>query len=152
MGADLYIQDLPKNVQYKEFERAIDSEEFDVGYFRDCYNGMGLFAIMTHTLDHTFSWWWTIDRKELFTFNENRAPIMHSEGVKEWWKEMQPFIRKFIKRKTFYRGEYQSKNDTYKKVRITNVEDIGYIREHAEQFARFHILACELNKPIKWSV
>ena len=151
MGADLYIKTMPRDAQYRGFEVSIDAVE--VGYFRDAYNGWGLFAVMSHTLRKEMSWWKIANnRKELFEECPNEGLVMTSEGVKQFWAEMQLIVRRFIKKKTYYRGEYQGRGKPFKRIQIRKQDDIKAIREHAELFARFHILACELCSPVIWSV
>lgn len=148
MGADLYIHTMPRKAQYLGFEVSRDAVK--VGYFRDCYNSWGLFSIMSGTLGENFSWWNTLERTELFG-EIGKDKVMTPEGVKIFWEGIEPKIREFIKRKTYYRSEYVSRNK-YKKIKITKNDDIKAIREHAELFARFHVLAVELGSPVIWSV
>lgn len=156
MGADLYIENLPDDTRRGGFE--VSLEAVKSGYFRDAYNGCGLFAIMSRTLDEEFSWWQISDREDLFTRSDEDGLVMTAEGVKKWWSEMKPHIRKFIKRKTYYRAEYipsderKDPDDMWKKIRIHNQEDIKAIRGHAELFERFHTYAVELGSSVGWSV
>lgn len=70
MGADLYIKNMDREPQYTGFE--VSERAVDLGYFRDCYNSYGLFAVMSEVFHKRFSWWLLVDnRKELFDKNGN---------------------------------------------------------------------------------
>ena len=69
MGADLYIKKMNRKNQYRGFE--VSQEAVDVGYFRDCYNSGGLFAVLSANLDNEYSWWkLSADKKEIW-FDKN---------------------------------------------------------------------------------
>ena len=39
----------------------VSDRAVNLGYFRDCYNEGGLFAVMSKTLNETISWWQMAD-------------------------------------------------------------------------------------------
>jgi len=150
MGADLYIQSLPDKTRRGGFE--VSEEAVKSGYFRDCYNSWGLFAIMSSTLGETISWWQISDRKEWFKRNDDGL-FMTPEGCKAFFKWIKPKLEKFIKSPTLYRDEYRGTwDDGPTKVKIGKKKDIQDVKNHAELFLKFYRYACELGSSVRWSV
>ena len=156
MGADLYIKDFPYTHRgFEVSERAVKS-----GYFRDCYNQYGLFAVVSATLKNVeLSWWRTVDRKELFT----KEGDMTVEGAKIFLAELTPIFKKFKKRKTVCTRELifdkprQINQDgtrkyTYKYKQNGDKEKIEEYRQWADNLLTFLTLAIDNNKQIEWSV
>jgi len=131
MGADLYIEKMPRDAQYLGFE--VSEKAVDLGYFRDCYNSSGLLAVMSATLDEAFSWWGTADRKDLFN-NEGEMTV---EGAKKWLAELEPHITKFVNSSE-----------------LPNIEkeDIQYYHDWSNLLVKFLKLAIEQDSNIIWSV
>ena len=164
MGADLYIKNLDRQKQYTGFE--VSERAVDVGYFRDCYNSYGLFAIMSENLGELYSWWQTYrERKELF--RKNNDSQMTVSGAKKWLAELEPAIERFKKvkkmRAKIYDFEANQKRQKetgkmgglddiiYKRVALKNEEQKDMI-EHGELLIRFLKLEIKLRSPIIWSV
>ena len=148
MGADLYINSLPDETRRGGFE--VSKEAVKSGYFRDCYNGWGLFAIMSATLDETISWWQIFYKKKWFSTKNNST--MTSKGCKKFWEWMEPKIEKFLKKRKFYRYDYEKWGGDPIKKEITEPDDIAAIKEHAKLFREFYKYAIELKSTVDWFV
>ena len=142
MGADLYITKMPRKPQYTGFE--VSKKAVDVGYFRDCYNSYGLFAIMSDNLGKTFSWWETAGRKELF----NKSGNMTIEGVKQLLEELEPIVKRFKKLPKLFANVYQG-DDEYKKKPIKNIKEY---HDWADLLIRFLKTAIKKESTIIFSV
>ena len=144
MGADLYLLD--REVPILGFE--VSDKAVEAGYFSDCYNSWGLFAIMSKTLDETISWWQTSSREELFRRDQDGRLVMTIKGVNQWFGEMFPKVKKFIEAKTLYRNDGYGSEKT---VKVKNV-DAQQMKEHAQLFLKFITLARDSQSEIHWSV
>ena len=93
MGADLYIAKLDETRTHGGFE--VSQEAVNDGYFRDCYNRYGLFAVVSDNLfantNKCLSWWETRDREELFDKNGR----MTITGAKKWLVELEDIFKQF---------------------------------------------------------
>lgn len=157
MGADLYIKDMDRESQYRGFE--VSQDAVDVGYFRDCYNSGGLFAIMGATLGETISWWQFSKEQDMFREDEEEGLLMTVKGVKIWKEKMIPLLKQFMNRKVLYRKEYVGKNfphdwhnpKSHKKIRLEEKEVEEY-HDWAKMLLNFIELAETHNSEIIWSV
>lgn len=142
MGADLYITKMDRKKQIRGFE--VSQDAVDAGYFRDAYNSYGLFALMSHTLNKTFSWWKLAGRKELF----NKQGNMTVKGVKVWAEEINPYLEEFINKNEYFYCDWQDKE----KIKPVDKEDIPLIKEHALLLKNFIELAIKNKSTIIFSV
>jgi len=145
MGADLYIEKLDDTRTYGGFE--VSLEAVNDGYFRDCYNGIGLFSVISANLGITLSWWQTRDRKGFF----NKNGCMTVAGAKKWLAELEPIAVKFKKLSKLYRSEYNMKKKCSEKD-IKNPLDKKEYHEWMDLLLNFLKIAIKLKSPIIWSV
>ncbi len=141
MGADLYIKNMERQKQYLGFE--VSDKAINLGYFRDCYNNGGLFAVMSQTLNKTISWWKMSDEIGL-----NKNGVLPFTKVKKWKETMFPLLEEFKKHTDLYYKDY--KTDSNKKI-----EDQKQIKEYhnwADKLMKFIDLAIEKKSGIIWSV
>ena len=151
MGADLYIKDMDRKSQYTGFE--VSERAVNLGYFRDCYNRWGLFALMSATLNREdISWWLTTDKKEFFRVDDEDGLIMTVEGVKKWGEEITPLLNQFIESSKVYSSNYNYKTGKRRRVKVRKVEDIEDIKSHAKLLLNFINLAIQEKSEIIWSV
>lgn len=141
MGADLYIKDMDREQQYRGFE--VSKEARAAGYFRDAYNGSGLFAVMGATLGVELSWWQTADRPGLFDVNGN----MTVDGAIHWRAELAPLVERFcatteLKHRPFDLSESPD----------VPAEKVPFYHEWARGLIEFLDLAIERKSSIIWSV
>ena len=164
MGASLTIEGMGK---FAGGPIKLSESHVRLGYFRDTYNEYGLFSVMTNTLGKTFSWWITNDREDLFENDMKMTPKgckkyredlfeddmkMTPEGCKKYWNEMKPNIRLFLRAKKYYRYNDHPIDGEKDKYLIRRPKEIEEIKDHALLFDRFFTYACQLGKPIYWSV
>ena len=104
MGADLYIKKMPRAKQMKYvWSRNIAVKH---GYFRDCYNSYGLFAVVNATLGTKLCWETLFKDKDLF-----KGSVMKIRGVRAWLLEIKPTIFKFMQAEKMYHMEYEYDNN-----------------------------------------
>ena len=139
MGADLYIEKMDREKQYRGFE--VSDEAVEAGYFRDCYNSSGLFAVMSETLDRKVSWWLMANQVGL-----NKKGVLPLANVKVWKAAMQPIIKEFISRPVLYYKDYEKG-----KTEIP-AKDAQEYRDWARRLERLMELAIEKESGIIWSV
>jgi hypothetical protein len=150
MGADLYIKNLPRDKQMCGFD--VSDKARANGYFRDCYNDGGLFAVMNSNVGSDLSWWQTADRKDLFVKDEECGQLMTVEGAKLWLCELIPTVDKFTKLDTLYYSNYNLEKHSHEKgKRITKSEAKVY-HKWAKGLMAFLELAIKLDSQIIWSV
>jgi hypothetical protein len=148
MGADLYIKKTDEKTRRGGFE--VSEKAVDSGYFRDCYNGRGLFSVISANVPNVeLSWWQTKDRKELFCKGSNEMSIA---GIKKLLAELKPIVEKFKKLNCLYYSEYNVK--TRKHYKGKKMEDTQFLFYHdwADLLIRFLELAIEKKSCIIWSV
>ena len=92
---------MDRNGQYL-FGLKVSDKARAAGYFRDCYNDRGLFAVMSANLDKEFSWWQTVGRKDL-SFTEDGELTL--KGAKQWRAELAPDIERFVALDELYEGQ-----------------------------------------------
>lgn len=160
MGADLYIRNMDREAQYTGFE--VSDRARANGYFRDCYNGRGLFAVMNSTLglkgreNGELSWWWTADRKDLMKDDPVEGKVMTLKGVRKFKKELAPIVKKFVTAEKMTYSEFTGKKDkdgnyiyVSKKIHATHMADY---REWAKGLIIYLNLAIRKNSGIIFSV
>jgi len=137
MGADLYIVKMDREKQYLGFE--VSDKAVEAGYFRDCYNSGGLFAVMSLTLNQTVSWWKMADEVGL------KKGVLPFEKVIEWKAKMFPLLEEFKKKEELYYKDYNS---------MTNkrIKEFKEYHDWADKLMRFIDLAIEKKSGIIWSV
>ena len=146
MGADLYIEKMPREEQYKNgFSTSVET-----GYFRDCYNDNGLFAAISTNTKHDLSWWHTVDVHKDDWFD--KKGIMTVEGTKEWLKELTPIITEFENLPELYHGEYNLEKHSFIKSQKMTKKNVKEYREWARDLIKFIEKAIEKDSPIIWSV
>ena len=141
MGADLYIEKMDRKSQYTGFE--VSDRAVNLGYFRDCYNGGGLFAVMSKTLNKEVSWWKMSNEVGL-----NKDGVLPLEKVKEWKTTMFPLLEKFKKQNKLYLDDYIAK----KKEQIKDPKEVKEYHAWADRLMKFIDLAIEKESGIIWSV
>lgn len=141
MGADLYIEKMDRKSQYTGFE--VSDRAVNLGYFRDCYNSGGLFAVMSKTLNKTVSWW-----KMSSEVGLNKKGVLPFTKVKEWKATMFPLLDEFKKQNELYFEDYFAN----KKVRIKDTNKIKEYHSWADKLMKFIDLAIEKKSGIIWSV
>ena len=140
MGADLYIEKMDREKQYRGFE--VSDEAVNAGYFRDCYNNGGLFAVMSQTLNETVSWWQMAKEVGL-----NKKGVLPLIKVKEWKETIFPLLEEFKKQTILYCDDY----DSQKKKKVNTKENKEYYA-WADKLMTFINLAIEKKSGIIWSV
>ena len=145
MGADLYIQKLDKTRTHGGFE--VSKEAVDDGYFRDCYNGYGLFSIISANTGKELSWWQTAGRKELFTKDGRNMTV---KGTKQFLAEIEPIVAEFKTLPKLYSSEYNMEKRCSEKGK--KIKDIKSYHEWADLLVNFLKLAIEKKSQIIWSV
>jgi hypothetical protein len=140
MGADLYIEKMDREKQYLGFE--VSDKAVNAGYFRDCYNSGGLFAVMSKTLNQTVSWWKMADEVGL-----NKKGILPFTKIQKWKEKMLLLIEEFKKQDTLYYDDYVAK--TKKKI---NKKEIKEYYNWADRLMKFINIAIEKKSGIIWSV
>jgi hypothetical protein len=83
MGADLYIKNLPRELQYTGFQTSVDK-----GYYRDSYNNTNLLW------QFNLSYWADISKK--YT-KDGRMSIVHAQMLLDELKKREPIFRKNLK-------------------------------------------------------
>jgi len=146
MGADLYIDKLPREAQYRGFEVSADARK--AGYFRDCYNDGGLLTVINANTGSDLSWWATQERKELF----NKDGDMSVKGAKVWLSELKPIADSFVKLNELYYSEYDLNTHTVHKGERIKDTDVAHYHEWAKGLIEFLELAISLKSKILWSV
>lgn len=144
MGADLYIVKLDGTRTHGGFE--VSEDAVNDGYFRDCYNSAGLFAVLSANTDKSFSWWHTASRKELFAKNGN----MSVKGAKQLLSEIEPAVAELKSKKVLYYSEYDA--ETRKAGKGKKIKDIKEYHKWADLLVNFLKLAIEKKSEIVWSV
>lgn len=150
MGADLYIKNLPRDKQYCGFD--VSDEARANGYFRDCYNDGGLFAVISTNTSHDLSWWQTADRKGMFVENEEDGQCMTVDGAKKWLKELTPIVSEFEKLGTLYYSEYNLEKHCHEKGKRITKSEVKEYHKWARGLINFVELAIQLDSQIIWSV
>ncbi len=144
MGADLYIKKMDRNRQYTGFE--VSERAVNLGYFRDCYNDVGLFSVISANLGVSLSWWQTQDRKELFCKDGN----MSIAGCEKWLKELEPIIKQFKELSVLYDSNYSMKKRCCEKgIKIKNIKEY---HDWADNLINFLKLAIKKKSTVIWSV
>ena len=159
MGADLYIKNMDRKSQYTGFE--VSERAVDVGYFRDCYNEAGLFALLSANVpDADLSWWITHGRKELF----NKDGNMSVKGAKQFLSEIEPHVESLkakhkAGKKFFYRvlnweksRLKKSSEYVYDKKYFKTKDEAESLINHAKLLVQFLKLAIKIKSPIIWNV
>jgi len=141
MGADLYIKNMDRKKQYTGFE--VSDRAINLGYFRDCYNGSGLFSVMSQTLNQTVSWWQMARQVGL-----TKGRVLPLTKVKKWKATMFPLLDEFKKQDALYYEDYVAK----KKIKIKDSKEIKEYRDWADKLMKFIDLAIEKKSGIIWSV
>jgi len=142
MGADLTILKTDASERRGGFElsnRAVES-----GYFRDCYNGYGLFAVLSKNLGRSFSWWEMTDKykDKWFVRDEENGTTLTTKGEKALLRKIKKArIELEAKPKIFY--GYDEKNKKAGKKEYLDWCDL---------LIKFLELAIKLDSPIGWSV
>jgi hypothetical protein len=146
MGADLYIDNLPRENQIRGFEVSKDAVE--AGYFRDCYNGGGLFAVINASSGHSdLSWWQTVKRKDLFDAETGKMTV---EGTKKWLAELKPIIAEFKALPVLYLHDYDMVKHC--SIRGDKVKHKKEYYDWVDLFVGFLEKAIELKSTITFSV
>ena len=149
MGADLYIKNLPKDKQITGFE--VSDEARASGYFRDCYNEGGLFAVISSNTGNELSWWATASRKSLFKQIDDEF-CMTVKGAEQWLAELKPIINAFVKLPSLYYSVYNVTTHGYDKGKDIEDSEVKEYRKWAKGLIKFLELAIKLKSPIIWSV
>ena len=150
MGADLYIKNLPRDKQMCGF--AVSDEARANGYFRDCYNDGGLFAVINSNTGNNLSWWQTADRKDLFVEDKDDGQCMTVEGTKLWLCELILIVDTFTKQDTLYYSNYNLEKHCHEKGKKITKSEVKEYHKWARGLIDFIELAIKLNSPIIWSV
>lgn len=141
MGADLYIEKMDRKSQYTGFE--VSDRAVNLGYFRDCYNSGGLFAVMSKSLNQTVSWW-----KMAREVGLNKDSVLPLPKVKKWKATMSPLLEEFKKQNELYFDDYAA----MKRVKIEDPKEIKEYHDWADKLIKFIDLAIEKESGIIWSV
>jgi hypothetical protein len=136
MGADLYIEKMDRDSQCRGFE--VSAKAREAGYFRDCYNGGGLFAVMSANLGEKFSWWKLSGELPL---KDGLLPV---DEVRKLLKRLKPHVKRFCKLKKMKYGYDDSKGIA--------PDDIKHYREWANGLIEFLELAVKKKSGIIFSV
>ena len=147
MGADLYIKKLPREVQYKHC--GFSTEAVKDGYFRDCYNSGGLFAVMSANLGRTFSWWQLVGRKD-FGFNKNGE--LPAKNVKKFRNELVRDVEVFSRKKVLYYAEWDLQTGKDKRGKKVSADEVKEYQEWANGLLLFLDVAIENKSSIIFSV
>jgi hypothetical protein len=150
MGADLTINRLyEKNKETTGGLEASD-EAVEKGYFRDCYNGGGLFAVLSLNLGKTISWWQM--RQNKGWFSESKRD-MTKKGMKAWLKEMTEIRDQFLAINNPYdTGEYDLDKHAYLNGKEMTIVERDEYRAWIKRLVRFIEIAIETEDTIHWSV
>jgi len=127
---------MDREKQHRGFE--VSENAVNVGYFRDCYNSGGLFAVMNQLLGCKLSWWQTVERDDLFETDTDGEQYMSVEGAKKWLAEIEPLLIQFQQLPAF-----RKENDPV---------DSARYRKWAGLLLQFLRLAIEKESPILFSV
>ena len=148
MGADLYIKKLYEKNKNKTVWLEVSDKAVEGGYFRDCYNSGGLFAILSLNLDKTISWWQTKGREGWFKQGD-----MTKKGLKAWLKEMKEIRDQFLAINNPYdAGEYDFDKGAYLNGKEMTIVERDEYREWIKRLVRFIEIAIENKTTIYWSV
>lgn len=147
MGADLYI----KGLSQRHYGFEVSKNAVSNGYFRDCYNGYGLFSRLSHNQDKNFSWWQTADRKELFYKNGNMkvsgAKILLAEIIEAKNKlDLNNLVESDC---IGFDAKTGASIYTHSPMPEENKKDF---LDHLDLFIEFLETAIKLKKAIEWSV
>ena len=149
MGADLYIKNMDREKQSTGFE--VSDKARKDGYFRDCYNDGGLFAVMSANTDKELSWWGLARRKELFSDNDEEC-LMSVDGAKKLRDELEPIIKGFLKKKKMYYASYSLDNHKNEKGKEIDKKNVKEYRDWARGLLEFLDLAISCDSEIIFSV
>ena len=139
MGADLYIEKMDNKDDRLWLE--VSDRAVARGYFRDCYNAGGLFAVMSATLGKQLSWWEMSERVGL------KDRVLPLAQVIKWQADLEPLIAAFKRRRVLYYNDYATK----KRGKVAK-NQIKEYHKWADRLMTFCNLAIEKESGIIWSV
>lgn len=142
MGADLYIDKLPKEAQIRGFE--VSQDAVKAGYFRDCYNSGGLFAVLSASGVADLSWWQLSREHETDWFDQSGR--MTVKGANEFRQLLFVAKLKLQRTPTLYQMTYDGKC-----TKLTGKARKEYV-EWLDLLLKFLDLAIEKQSLILWSV
>lgn len=148
MGADLTINKLYAKNSGTTGGFEVSDEAVEKGYFRDCYNEGGLFAVLSVNLGKTYSWWQMNGRKGWFNKGD-----MTKKGIKAWLAEMTEARDKFLAiEKPVWPGGYDIEKRAFTKGKEMTLKDRGEYQAWIKRLVRFIEIAIETKDTIHWSV
>jgi hypothetical protein len=148
-GADLYIAKMDRESQYCGWE--VSQQAAETGYFRDCYNSGGLFAILTANLKDQYNWWVLSTEYKDKWFNKQGK--MTPKGADEFLKMMLKARDEFSKlEKPIMKNTNYKNSKAVKTVKPMSKAEIKEYTDWLNNLIFVLMKAVELKSNIIWSV